>query len=86
MLGLHTFSVKSDILYVQCTKALILSLDIKKRKISDELIDQELPRAGQQSTSRQTSLPDLPRNVVFDMYDFTGRPVRTCVHVWYFQA
>jgi len=44
--------------------------------LSDELLDQEVSKAGLQSTSRQTSLPELPRNVVFDLFDFTGRTVR----------
>jgi len=53
--------------------------DIRQRKFSDELLDQELSATGRQSTGRQTSSPDVPHNVVFDLYDFTGRTVRVRV-------
>jgi len=65
--------------------SLLCETDIKSRKLSDEMIDRELSsRTAQQSTSsRQASFPDFPRNVVFDLYDFTGRMVGTHWHSTY---
>jgi len=52
--------------------------DIKRRRLSNELLDNDAQSTtGRQSTSRQTTSPsDLLQNVVFDLYDFTGRAVR----------
>jgi len=68
-------NVRNYVCYNENVCASFCWIDIKKRKLSDELIDQELSTT-RLTTSRQTSTPDLPQNIAFDLYDFTGRTVR----------